>query len=156
MPLVLQRSFIFIVLLIGGLVVYSFWYGIKADRYEETVVPYLESALPKLVSWQYAELEPLLSPEARLVFENEEVRAAYRSYSRLGQFKSAGKPQYMGDSSGSSSALSDVEVIAYQMSLEFDSGPAMIKISLIADGKSYYVNHFGIHSEIFVDEKSAD
>ena len=152
MPSVLQRSFIFITLLIAGLVAYSLWFGIRADRYEETAIPYLESALPKLISWQYAELEPLLSPEARLVFENAKVQAAYRSYSRLGQFKSAGKPQYIGNSTDSSSALGDVELIAYQIPLEFDSGPAMIKINLIAYGKSYYVSHFGIHSEIFVDE----
>ena len=152
MPSVLQRSFIFITLLIAGLVAYSLWFGIRADRYEETAIPYLESALPKLISWQYRKLESLLSPEARLVFESEEVRAAYRSYSRLGQFKSAGKPQFIGNSSDSSPTLGDVELIAYQMPLEFDSGPAMIKINLIATGESYTISHFGIHSEIFGDE----
>jgi len=152
--LVLQRSFIFITLLIAGLVAYSLWFGIRADRYEETAVPYLESALPKLISWQYAQLEPLLSPEARLVFKNEKVQAAYQSYSRLGQFKSAGKPQYMGNSSDSSSALGEVELVAYQVPLEFDSGPAMIKINLIASDGSYTVSHFGIHSKIFADDKT--
>lgn len=156
MSIVLQRSFIFIALLIAGLVFYSLWFGIRADRYEETAVPYLESALPKLISWRYRELEPLLSPEARLVFESKEVRAAYRSYSRLGQFKSAGKPQYIGNSSDSSSTLGDVELIAYQIQLEFDSGPAMIKINLITSSESYTINHFGIHSEIFTDEKTGD
>jgi len=152
--LVLQRSFIFITLLIAGLVAYSLWFGIRADRYEETAVPYLESALPKLISWRYAQLEPLLSPEARLVFKNEKVQAAYRSYSRLGQFKSAGKPQYIGNSSDNSSALGEVELVAYQIPLEFDSGPALMKINLIASDKSYTISHFGIHSKIFTDDKT--
>jgi hypothetical protein len=64
MPSVLQRSLIFVGLLIAGLVVYSAWYGMKADRYDEAVSPFLEKALPELTSWRYARLQPLLSPEA--------------------------------------------------------------------------------------------
>ena len=154
MSLILKRSMIFVVLLIAGLVLYAVWYGIRADRYDDTAIPYLESALPILTSWQYTQLEPLLSPTARDVFESEKVRSAYRSYSRLGQFKSAGRPQYMGNSSDTSTALGDVEVIAYKVLMELDSGPAVIKINLVADGTSYYVNHFGIQSEMFADEKA--
>ena len=152
MSLILRRSLIFIALLIGGLVLYSFWYGIKADRYEETAIPYLESALPKLTSWQYEQLKPLLSPTARKDFENEKLRAAYLLFSQLGQLKSMGKPQYITDRFDSSTELGDIEVIDYQVALQFDSGPAMIKIKLIADGQSYYVQHFGFHSEIFAAE----
>ena len=154
MSLILKRSMIFVVLLIAGLVLYAVWYGIRADRYDDTAIPYLELALPKLTSWQYTQLEPLLSPTARDVFESEKVRSAYRSYNRLGQFKSAGIPQYMGNSSDTSTALGDVEVIAYKVLMELDSGPAVIKINLVADGTSYYVNHFGIQSEMFADEKA--
>ena len=84
MSLILRRSLIFFVLLLAGLVLYSFWYGMTADRYEETAIPYLESAMPKLTSWQYDQLRPLLSPAARLDFENEKLRAAYQSFSRPG------------------------------------------------------------------------
>lgn len=151
MSLILRRSLIFVILLIAGLVLYSLLYGMRADRYDETAVPYLESALPKLTSWQYAKLKPLLSPEAQLVFENEKVQTAYRLFSRLGQLKSADKPQYKGSSTDTSQALGEVEVVAYEVLLEFDSGPAVIKINLVADGESYYINHFGIQSEVFSD-----
>ena len=156
MSLILRRSLIFISLLIAGLVLYALWYGIKADRYEGTAVPYLESVLPKLTSWQYAQLKPLLSPTAQLQFENQKVQEAYRLFGRLGQLKSAGKPKYMGNRSDTSEKLGDIEVIAYQVPLEFDSGPAVIKISLVADGKSYYINHFGIHSEVFDEQQTGN
>jgi hypothetical protein len=149
MPLILRRSLIFFALLIGGLVLYSLWYGIKADRYEETAVPYLESALPILTSWQYEQLKPILSPAARLDFENKKLQAAYRLFSQLGQLKSIGKPQYISNRNDTSKALGDFEIINYQVPLQFDSGPAVIKITLVADGKSYYIRHFGFHSEIF-------
>lgn len=156
MSLILRRSLIFFALLIGGLVLYSFWYGIKADRYEETVVPYLESALPKLTSWQYEQLKPLLSPTARKDFENEKLRTAYLLFSQLGQLKSMGKPQYITDRFDSSTELGDIEIIDYQVPLQFDSGPAVIKITLAADGNLYYIHHFGFHSEIFVTKTSSD
>jgi len=156
MSLILRRSLIFFALLLAGLVLYSFWYGIKADRYEETAIPYLESAMPKLASWQYDQLRPLLSPAARLDFENEKVRAAYQSFSRLGQYQSMEKPRYTASRADSSQELGDIELIEYQVALQFDSGPAMIKIKLVADGKSYYIQHFGIHSEIFADTTNTE
>jgi nitrogen fixation-related uncharacterized protein len=151
MNLILRRSLIFISLLLGGLVLYALWYGIKADRYEETAVPYLQTALPILASWQYERLEPLLSPAARIDFDNEKVRAGYRRLGRLGKLQSVGKPQYVTDRFDGSEQLGDVEVVEYNVPLQFDSGPAVIKITLLADGNAYYVHRFGIHSEIFAE-----
>jgi hypothetical protein len=150
--LILRRSLIFICLLLAGLALYAFWYGIKADRYEETAIPFLESAMPRLTSWQYEQLEPLLSSVARADFKNEKLREAYQSFSRLGQFQSMEKPRFNASRAESNKELGDIEVIDYQVPLQFDSGPAMIKIKLIADGQSYYVHHFGFHSEIFAAE----
>ncbi len=136
----------------GGLVLYSLWYGIKADRYEETAIPYLESAIPRVSSWQYEQMEPLLSPNARIDFKNEKLRAAYQSFSKLGQFQSMEKPRFNASKNENSKELGEIEIIDYQVALKFDSGPAMIKIKLVANGQTYYVHHFGFHSEIFADE----
>lgn len=151
MPLLIRRSLIFIVLLLGGLLLYSLWFGMKADRFDETAIPYLESSIPVLASWQYGQLEPLLSPEARLDFKNEKLRAAYRQFDRLGKFGSMGKPRYEKSYGASSGELGDVEIVEYQVPTQFESGPAIIKIKLVADGESYYIQHFGIHSEKFSD-----
>jgi len=135
---------------------YSLWFGMKADRYEATAIPYLESAIPELTSWRYERLRPLLSPAAKLDFENEKMRQAYQHFERLGQFESMDKPRYTTSHSGVSEVLGDIEVVGYQVPLEFDNGPAIIKIKLIADGASYYIHHFGIHSEIFSENVQAD
>jgi len=150
--LIIRRSLIFICLLAAGLALYAFWYGIKADRYEETAIPYLESAMPRLTSWKYEQLEPLLSPSARADFKNEKLRAAYQSYGKLGQFQSMDKPRFTASQSESSKELGDIEIVDYQVALQFDSGPAMIKIKLVADGNSYHVQYFGFQSEIFAAE----
>ncbi len=151
MNLLIRRSLIFFGLLLGGLVLYSLWYGIKADRYEDTAVPYLQEAIPVVTSWEYEQLKPLLSPSARRDFENEKMQTAYHAFNRLGQLQSMGRPQYVTNRFDSIDGLGDVEAIDYQVPLEFNSGPAMIKITLIADGEVYYVHHFGIHSDVFAN-----
>ena len=103
-------------------------------------------------SWQFEQLEPLLSPGARSDFKNEKLRAAYQSFSKLGQYQSMQKPRFTASRDDSSKESGDIEIIDYQVELQFDSGPAMLKIKLIADGNSYYVHHFGFHSEIFAAE----
>ena len=153
MSFILRRTLIFIGLMLAGLVLYALWFGIKADRFDETAIPYLESAMPMVTSWQYHQLKPILSPGARLDFENKKVRSAYEAFSRLGQFQSMDKPRYSASQEGNSKELGDVEVVEYQVVLQFDSGPALIKIKLIADGESYFVHHFGIQSEIFIADQ---
>jgi hypothetical protein len=152
MSLILRRSLIFITLLVGGLVLYSFWYGIKADRYEATAIPYIDSVMPAVTSWQPERLIPVLSPAAKADFENEKVRAAYQSLSRLGEFQGMQKPRFVASRADSSEQLGDVELIDYEVELQFDSGPAILKIKLVADGHSYHVRQFGFHSEIFTSD----
>ena len=150
MPSVLQRSVIFVGLLIAGLVVYASWYGIKADRYDKVAVPFLESALPELASWQYWRLQPLLSPAARVEFASEEGQSVYQLFSKLGRLESQGRPEYLGEQSASSETLGEIQLLAYQVPLQFETGPATIKLNLANDGQHYYIHHFGIHSEIFI------
>ena len=46
MSLILKRSLIFVCLMLAGLILYSWRYGIKADGYDETVIPYLDLPSP--------------------------------------------------------------------------------------------------------------
>jgi hypothetical protein len=149
----LKRSLMFIVLLVAGIVLYMSWYGIKADRYDETVVPYLQSALPELASWQYSGLKPLLSPQAQVEFESEEGQKVYRLFSKLGALESIGKPKYLGDRSETSKMLGDINVVSYEVPLQFESGPGTIKIHLASDGTRYYIHHFGIYSVFFAEKQ---
>ena len=152
MPSILHRSLIFFSLLVVGLVVYAAWYGIKADRYDKVAIPYLDSALPELASWRYERLQPLLSPGARVEFDNDEGQAVYQLFSKLGRLESQGKPEYLGERSTTTELLGDIQLLAYQVPLQFETGPTIIKLNLANDGQRYFIHHFGTHSEIFVTE----
>lgn len=153
MSLILRRSLIFIALLLGGLMLYTFWFSIKADRYDDTAIPYLQTSVPIIAGWQYSRLAPLLSPRARADFENPELRRAYEKFEQLGQFESMLKPKYTQSFGDTSDALGDIEVVEYQAELQFTSGPAVIKVKLVADGQSYYIDHFGFQSAVFTQSQ---
>ncbi len=59
------------------------------------------------------------------------------------------RPRYTKSYGENREAMGDIEVVEYQAEIAFDSGPAVIKIKLISDGKSYTIDHFGFQSEVF-------
>lgn len=149
MPILFKRSLLFIALMIAGLALYSFWYGISADKYDETVIPYLDKNLPEITSWQYSRLKPLLTPQAQSEFETEAGRAAFILFTKPGTLQSVGKPQYGAKGSELSEGLGEVDLVSYSVPVEFDTGPAVFKLHLVINGDSYIIQHIGISSEVF-------
>ena len=149
MHLILKRSLIFVTLMMAGLVVYVMWFNMNAEKYDETAIPYLNKALPKVATWNYSEFKTMLSPRALAEFEKDKGKEVYRLFTRLGRLESIGKPQYLSDKSESSSGLGEVEIVSYSVPVLFESGPAVIKILLAANGRSYFIHHLGISSEIY-------
>ncbi len=146
---VLIRSLIFIALVVVGLVLYVLLFSMNARRYDETAVPYLNNTLPVVAQWKFSELAPMLSPQARAKFETDKGKDVYRLFTRLGELRSIGKPQYITDQSGFSDGLGEIDLVSYQIPVVFETGPAVIKILLVGNGASYLIHHLGINSEIF-------
>ncbi len=146
---VLQRSLIFIALVVLGLALYILLFSMNARRYDDTAVPYLSKTLPVIARWKFSELAPMLSPQARAAFETDKGKQVYRQFTRLGELESIGKPQYISDQSEFSEGLGEIDIISYTIPVVFESGPAVIKILLASNGESYYIHHLGINSEIF-------
>ena len=149
MSSVFQRSLIFIALMVAGLTLYSIMFGMKADRYDETAIPYLNQSLPELTSWKYSRLEPLLSPQAKKEFNTEKGQSDFLVFKRLGKLQSFGKPQYQSAGTDNSNEESKFSLVVYTILAEFETGPAKIKINLAINGESYLIHHFSIQSGIF-------
>ena len=149
MPILIKRSLLFIALMIAGLALYAFVYGISADKYDETVIPYLDKNLPQITSWQYSKLKPLLTPQAQSEFETEAGRATFILFAKLGRLESIGKAKYGAKGSELSEGLGEVDLISYTVPVEFDTGPAVVKLNLVINGDSYIIQHIGISSEVF-------
>ena len=153
MHTILKRTLIFVILMVAGLALYAFQFGMKADKYDETAVPYLNENLPIVAKWKYSDLKPRLSPQAKAEFETDEGKSIYRLFTTLGRLESLGKPQFKANTTEFSEGLGEVEVLSYSIPAEFDSGPAVIKVDLASDGQSYFIHRFGTSSEIFSGPK---
>jgi nitrogen fixation-related uncharacterized protein len=139
MPILLKRTLLFLALMLAGVALYAFWYGISADKYDETAVPYFEKHLPDITSWKYSKLKPLLTPQAQTEFETEVGRATFLLFIQLGQFQSSGKPQFGSKGIAFSERLGGVDIVSYTVPVVFDTGPAVIKANLVING-DYYIN----------------
>ena len=135
--------------MIAGLAMYAFWYSISADKYDETVIPYLDKNLPEITSWQYSKLKPLLTPQAQSEFETKAGRATFILFTKLGKLQSIGKAQYGAKGSEMSEGLGEVDLVSYTVPVVFDTGPAVVKLNLVINGDSYIIQHMGISSEVF-------
>lgn len=135
--------------MIAGLALYAVWYGMEADKYDETAVPYFDKHLADITSWKYSKLKPLLTPQAQKEFETEAGRAAFVLFASLGKLQSNSKPQYGAKGTELSEGLGEVDIISYTVPVVFDTGPAVIKANLVINGDSYIIQHIGISSEIF-------
>jgi hypothetical protein len=153
MNIILKRSLIFVILMMAGLALYAFQFGMKADKYDETAIPYLKENLPIVAKWRYSDLKSRLSPQAQNEFETDRGRSTYSQFSKLGRIESLGKPQFKTDLTEFSEGLGDVEVLSYSIPAEFESGPAVIKVDLASDGQSYFIHRLGVSSEIFLEQK---
>jgi|TARA_B110000879_G_scaffold95036_1_gene129906 nitrogen fixation-related uncharacterized protein len=151
MPTVLKRTLIFLTLMLAGVALYAFWYGISADKYDETAVPYFEKHLTDITSWKYSKLKPLLTPQAQTEFETKAGRATFLLFTQLGQFQSSGKPQFGAKGVEFSEGLGDVDIVSYTVPVVFDTGPAVIKANLVINGDSYIIQHIGISSAVFAE-----
>jgi hypothetical protein len=151
MPTVLKRTLLFLTLMLAGVALYAFWYGISADKYDETAVPYFEKHLTDITSWIYSKLKPLLTPQAQTEFETKAGRATFLLFTQLGQFQFSGKPQFGAKGVEFSEGLGDVDIVSYTVPVVFDTGPAVIKANLVINGDSYIIQHIGISSAVFAE-----
>ena len=151
MPTVLKRTLLFLTLMLAGVALYAFLYGISADKYDETAVPYFEKHLTDITSWKYSKLKPLLTPQAQTEFETKAGRATFLLFTQLGQFQSSGKPQFGAKGVEFSEGLGDVDIVSYTVPVVFDTGPAVIKANLVINGDSYIIQHIGISSAVFAE-----
>jgi hypothetical protein len=149
MPDLLKRTLLFLALMIAGVALYASMYGISADKYDKTVVPYFEKHLPAITSWKYSKLKPLLTPQAQSAFETEIGRNTFLLFTKLGKFQSSGKPQFGAKGVEFSEGLGDVDIVSYKVPVVFDTGPAVIKANLVINGDSYIIQHIGISSDVF-------
>lgn len=140
----------FLVLIILFLCV-SIWFAVSSSKYTEIAQPYLEKNMPAVVSWDFEQLRPLLTPEALKAFEAERGRKVYKMFSKLGALKSFEEPQFLGSKAGVTIGDGAFDVVNFSLLGHFEAGDAQISVTLAASEDSYLIHYINIRSDAFLE-----
>jgi hypothetical protein len=141
----------FFLVLIVLFVCVGIWFAINSSKYTEVAQPYLEDNMPAVVSWDFEQLKPLLTPESLKEFETERGQKIYKMFSKLGALKSFGEPQFLGAKAGATVSEGAYDIVNFSMLGHFESGDANFTITLATAGDSYLIHYININSDVFIE-----
>lgn len=140
----------FLVLIIIFICV-GIWFSTNSSKYTEIAQPYLEKNMPAVVSWDFEQLRPLLTPEALKEFETERGQKVYKMFSKLGTLKSFEEPQFLGSKAGATIGDGAFEVVNFTMLGHFEAGVAQVSVTLATTDDSYLIHYININSDAFLE-----
>lgn len=141
----------FFLVLIVLFVCFGVWYAINSSKYTEVAQPFLEKNMPAVVSWDFEQFRPLLTPEALKEFETERGQKVYKFFSKLGALKSFEEPQFLGAKTGASVREGAYDVVNFSMLGHFEAGDALFTVTLAAEGGSYLIHYIYVNSDAFLE-----
>ncbi|MBC8230862.1 hypothetical protein H8E77_15030 [bacterium] len=140
---------LFVVIVITGII----FIGFKANALYKGSQEYVDAAIPAIVSeWDKQELMNRASPEFMDSVQEYELNKLFSKYQGLGnlrEYKSAErKARGFSFSSGRDGTIS----VDYVAKVQFDSGSAEIKVSLIKHSGNWQIFKFQVNSKAFPTE----
>ena len=141
----------FILVLIIIFVCIGIWFSVNSSKYTEIAKPYLDKNMPAVVSWDFAQFKPLLTPEALKEFENERGQKIYKMFSKLGSLKSFEEPRFLGAKTGVTVSEGAYDIVNFSMLGHFDAGDALFTISLATHEDSYLIHFVNVNSDAFLE-----
>ncbi len=141
----------FFLVLIVILVCIGIWSAINSSKYTELAKPYIEKNMPAVVSWDFEQLRPLLTPESLKEFKTERGQKVYKYFSKLGSLKSLEEPQFLGAKTGVSVSHGAYDIVNFSILGQFEAGTAHITLTLAKSGDSYLIHYIHINSDAFLE-----
>jgi hypothetical protein len=141
----------FLLVLIILFICVGIWFAVNASKYTEVALPYLEKNMPAVVSWDFEQFRPLLTPEALKEFEAERGQKIYKMFSKLGNLQSFEEPQFLGAKAGATVTEGSYDIVNFSMLGHFEAGDAQFTITLATEGDSYLIHYIKINSDVFIE-----
>ncbi|MFT6189242.1 MAG: hypothetical protein ACJAW8_001655 [Oleispira sp.] len=141
----------FFLVLIALLICIGIWFAANSSKYTEIAKPYLDKNMPAVVSWDFSQFKPLLTPEALKEFENERGQKIYKMFSKLGKLKSFEEPAFLGAKTGVTVSEGTYDTVNFSMLGHFEAGDALFTVTLANAEDSYLIHYVNINSDVFLD-----
>ena len=142
--------FILLVALVG------LWTWKEQSDYEMTAVPYLESTVPEIATWNPDVVWSFYDDEVKATISQEDSAKVVRFMSILGELETLGHPQFLRVTSSASTKTGVRKVVFYQIPAVFENGDATIDVTLVDRDGKFSISYFNINSMAFVEAATPD
>lgn len=125
------------------------WFKYEQSKYAATAIPYIQTALPRIATWDRETAKSLMSPEARQKLPDAELDKVFNWFKKLGEFKTMEQPSLVYIYAGLTSH-GVVNTLTYQVPVHFSAGDAMVTMQVVDDGAGFKILSFHINSPALI------
>ena len=148
---ILKRIVLVVLLIILFFALIGLWAWKEQSDYESTAVPYLESVIPEIVTWNPDVIWDYYDDEVRSVVSQEDSAKVIRYLSQLGTLDSLSRPQFRQVTSSATLKTGTKKLVVYQVPAVFENGDATIGVTLVDRDGEFSIYHFKVNSMAFLE-----
>ena len=140
-----------LLILICLFVLIAVWSGYKSSEYEKTAIPYMDTAIADISSWELGTFKSYLTPSEVENINEDDLKRLIKALSKMGALVEIGEYQF---NTVTSRALTSGDAGTggtYTVPAVYENGDAVLTLTLKEEGDSFSVYHFKLDSLALFD-----
>lgn len=148
---ILKRVLLVILLIILFFALIGLWTWKEQSDYESTAVPYLNSVVPEIATWNPDIAWKYFADEVRDTISRDDNAKIIGYLSLLGTLESLDHPQFRQVTSSATLKTGTRKLVVYQIPAVFENGDATINVTLLDRDGEFSIYHFNVNSMAFIE-----
>ncbi len=140
-----------LLILICLFVLIAVWSGYKSSEYEKTAIPYMDTAIADISSWELGTLKSYLTPSEVENINEDDLKRLIKALSKMGALVEIGEYQFNTVTSRALTPGGSGTFVTYTVPAVYENGDAVLTITLKEEGDSFSVYHFKLDSLALFD-----
>lgn len=148
---ILKRVLLVVLLIILFFALIGLWAWKEQSDYESTAVPYLNSVVPEIATWNPDIAWKYYADEIRDTISQADSDKIIGYLSLLGTLESLDHPQFRQVTSSATLNSGTRKLVTYRIPAVFENGDATINVTLLDRDGEFSIYHFKVESMAFVE-----
>jgi Na+-transporting methylmalonyl-CoA/oxaloacetate decarboxylase gamma subunit len=136
-------TFLFLVIIF---VLIFAWSSVKSSQYEETAIPYMNTAIEDISKWNVESFKQYLTPSIIKDINEQDLKTLIKGLSKMGGLVEIGEYEFNNVTSRAVTSGGSGTFVTYVVPAKYENGDANLTITLKEEGDSFSVYHFKLNS----------
>jgi len=132
------------IIIISGSIFYKKYQG---SEYDKLAIPYIQSTIPVISSWDPVATKALMVPEIAATIPDDKYARAMDFFSQLGALQSLEEPEFTKAHVDEETDLGQQTILEYKVNASYANGDAEIDLKLLERDGSFEIYRFNFSSE---------